>query len=257
MPTHQLIRLVGGPPKVDGTVYDLRVSDRDRADAHGNEFVRACKGSTVTSLASLQGRCLDRATAQTLASEWRALVYRSAARRTIRRAPVYRFEGYYSLDARRDVTGRWRLEVCAKLTGDTLPPPPTATSVWSALGAAVADAAARFATVAALVPDGPLAERAGATRRAVDACVGDADRLCAVGATIAPAGLADPFGEQAAALVTRITSLAQTIDAATAQLVELHLDVRDPADPTEAVALLSAGWAEVRAVGESSTGATQ
>ena len=54
--THPVIRLVGGPPKVDGTVIDLRLSDRDRADAAGDQFVRACKGSTITSLASRDGR---------------------------------------------------------------------------------------------------------------------------------------------------------------------------------------------------------
>jgi hypothetical protein len=234
-------------------VYDLRLSDRDRADATGGQFVRACRGSTVTSLASLQGRCVDRTTAHELASQWRALLYRAAGRRAPWRGPVYRFEGYYSLDARRDPAGRWGLAVCAKLTGDTLPPPPATTSVWTALDGAVADAAARFASVASLVPDGPLAERARSTRRAVESCQRDADRLCAVGATItpsgAPSGVGDGFGDQSVALVTRITSLVQTIDAATAQLVDLHLGVRDAVDPTESVAHLSAGWAEVQAVG--------
>jgi hypothetical protein len=250
MPTeHPVIRLVGGPPKVDGAMFDLRVSERDRADAEGGQFVRACKGSTITSLAALQHRCVDRLTTQALASEWRALVYRATGRRVRRRPPVYRFEGYYSLDGRRDAAGRWTLAVCAKLSGETLPPPPSTPSVWTALEAAVSDASARFASVASLVPSGALAERARATRQAVETCVRDADRLCAVGATVAPSGLGETFGEQAAALIARITSLVQTIDAATAHLVELHLDVRDAVDPVDDVAQLSAGWAEVQAIG--------
>ena len=52
--TTDMIRLVGGPPKLDGSVYDLRLSDHDRADAADDQFVRVTDGSTITSLASLQ-----------------------------------------------------------------------------------------------------------------------------------------------------------------------------------------------------------
>jgi hypothetical protein len=245
---HHVIRLVGGPPKVDGCVYDLRVSDRDRSDASGGQFVRAVKGSTVTSLASLRARCHDRRTAEELAATWRALVYRPPERRRARKVPVYRFEGYYTLEAGRGDRGSWDLTVAARLTGPTPPsPPPTRETVWSSLEASLDETAARFDAVAALVPTGPLSDHARGARQAVGTCLMDARRLLAVGVTIAPSGHGGAFGDQPAALLARVVGLIQTIDAATAHLVALHLEVDDAVDPVEPVAALAAGWAELGA----------
>lgn len=120
-----------------------------------------------------------------------------------------------------------------------------AATVWTALEAAVDDAAARFARVSALIPSGPLAERASGTGAAVDSCVADAHRLCAVGSTVAP----DAPGaatEQTQALIARVSSLVCTIDRATSHVVELHLEVHDALDPVEPIATLTQGLAELR-----------
>ncbi len=240
----EVIRLVGGPPKLDGSLCDLGSSDHDRADARADRFVRATDGSTITALASVQAHCRDHRHASDLASTWRVLLYRPAGRR--RRTRVYRFEGTYSLEPIRDERGRWTLGVCARLSGPCLPAPPARHTVWSALEQTVDETAARFAQVAALVPAGPLADRARSTQRAVESCVADARRLCAVGATVAPDARHGAFDEQTAALSGRVTSLIQTIDVATAHLVALHLEVGDTADPVEPVATLVEGWAELR-----------
>lgn len=239
-----VIRLVGGPPKLDGTICDLRLSQYDRADAADAQFVRAVNGSTITSLASLRAQCHDRRHAGEVAAAWRALVYRPTGR-VRRRQRVYRFEGHYSLEARRDSLGSWTVGLCARLAGPGLPPPPVSSTVWSALEVAIDEAAGRFSSVAALVPDGPLAERALSTRQAVSTCVTDAVRLCAVGATVAPGGQ-QVVDDQTTALLARITSLIQTIDLATAQLVQLHLEVRDALDPVEPMATLTQSWAELQ-----------
>jgi hypothetical protein len=239
-----VIRLVGGPPKLDGTICDLRLSQYDRVDAADGQFVRVVRGSTITSLASLAAQCHDRRRAAELAAAWRALVYRPTGR-VRRRVRVYRFEGHYSLEPRRDTVGRWTVGICARLAGPGLQPPPAATTtVWSALEVAVDEAAGRFAAIAALIPDGPLADRAWSTRQAVSTCVADAARLCAVGATVAPVG-PQVVDDQTTALLARVTSLIQTIDMATTQLVELHLEVRDAVDPVEPVATLAQSWAEL------------
>jgi hypothetical protein len=237
-----VIRLVGGPPKLDGTLCDLRVSARDRADARGDQFVRAVHGTSVTSLSALQGRCTDRAHADELAAAWRALVYRSATRPLARWRPaVYRFEGHYSLEPSRNAQGRWGLTVCAKLSGPTLASPPPATSLWASLETSVDDAAGRFDTVAALIPDGLHVERVADARRAVASCVADAARLCAVGVATAPSGV----GERTPALAARVVELVRAIDRATAEIVDLHLELDHTLDPVEPVAGLAHGWAEL------------
>src|SRR4029079_16052080 len=81
---------------------------------------------------------------------------------------------------------------------------------------AVDEAAGRFATVAALLPDGPLAERGDATRAAVRDCVRGAAPLCGVGVAIAPDWqpddrIPDPV-RRAARLATRVAALVGTID---------------------------------------------
>lgn len=238
--TVDVIRLVGGPPKLDGSLCDLRVSPRDRADADGDQFVRAARGSTITALAALQGRCVDRRSADRLAAEWRALLYRPAPRHSSSRwrPAVYRFAGYYSLEPRRGRTGTWELALCARLAGDGLAAPPPPVDVWAALEQSVDDAASRFARVAALVPDGLHADRVGAAERAVARSVEDASRLCAVGAAVAPSGV----GDRTPALTQRIAELVRTVDHATEELVELHLALAPPGEPADAVRGLASGW---------------
>jgi hypothetical protein len=242
--TTDVIRLVGGPPKLDGALYDLRLSEHDRADAADDQFVRATDGSTITALTSLQAQCRDHRQASELATKWRVLLYRSSGVR--RRVRVYRFQGHYSIEPRRDERGRWTVGVCARLTGPGFPPPPARSTVWSALEHAVDEAATRFTEVAALVPAGPLADRAAGTRDAVESCVADARRLCAVGATFAPEARHGGLDDQAATLLARITSLVRTIDLATSHLVALHLEVHDAVDPVEPIATLTESWAELQ-----------
>lgn len=237
-----LIRLVGGPAKLDGVVVDLRLSERDRADARGDQFVRAVRGATITSLAGLQERSRDQRTATETASSWRAAVYRANGR--LRRVRTYRFVGHYSLEARRDALGRWTVEPCARVDGGDHAPPPPRTTVWATLDATVDSASARFAAVAGLLPDGPLAQRVHSTEQAVATCVSDARRLCAVGACVAPDGTptADPLVPE---LLAQITALVRTIDAATREVVALHLEVRDHVDPVAPLAQLAESWTEL------------
>jgi hypothetical protein len=241
--TASVIRLVGGPPKLDGSLCDLRISARDRADASAGQFVRAIKGSSVTALSALQGRCRDRSQAEELASTWRALVYRPAGRSVTRWRPaVYRFEGHYSLEPRRDGHGRWTLAVCARVSGADVDPPAPPANLWATLEAVVDDAAARFDAVAALVPPGVLVDRVTTARAAVATCVADAVRLCSVGSVVDPPGV----DQRSPLLVERVRTLVGTIDAATAELVELHLQLDEANDPTESLTGIGASWAELR-----------
>ena len=60
--------------------------------------------------------------------------------------------------------------------------------------------------------------------------------------------------DEAASLVARITSLLGTIDAATRELVRLHLELGDPEPPAESLALLAASVAELEDSGRSERG---
>ncbi|HEY5155316.1 MAG TPA: hypothetical protein VIJ47_11315, partial [Acidimicrobiales bacterium] len=94
------IRLVGGPRPLDASHYDLSLDDLDRADAIGDRFVRAVRGTTVTSLSGLQAQCVDRARAEALAAEWRVAVFRPGRdRRTWARTRTYRYQGTFALQA--------------------------------------------------------------------------------------------------------------------------------------------------------------
>ena len=218
--TTDVIRLVGGPPKLDGALYDLRLSEHDRADAADDQFVRATDGSTITALASLQaavprpspGLRAGHAVARAALPAERASAAGSASTGSRVTTP--------SSPGATIVAGGPSVSAPAS-TGPGLPPPPARTTVWSALEQAVDEAAARFAEVAALVPAGPLADRASSTQAAVESCVADARRLCAVGATFAPEARHAGIDDQAAALLARITSLVHTIDLATSHLVAL------------------------------------
>lgn len=240
-----VIRLVGGPRGMDGCLLDLAMSPQDRADLDGEHFVRALCGSTVTPLAALQRRCTDRRTAEQLAATWRAVVFRAAGRPRRHRPRPFRYQGTYSLEAGRDENGRWGLAVAARLNGGPPPAPPTSASTWAELESLVDEAAARFAAVANLLPDGPLAERARSIRKAVGSCVSDAARLCAVGSVIAPDPETSAPHEQVRALRARVEALTDTIEVATAHLVGLHLEVGEAADPVIPSASLAQAWSEI------------
>jgi hypothetical protein len=232
-------------------------SPHDRADLDGDRFVRAVRGTSIMPLAALRERCTDRVTTEGLADEWGCAVFAYGRDRRLR-TRYFRYEATYRLRPTRDEHGAWTLEVAeaaevvtsatsaAAPTGDRVDRP-----VWEVLEHAVDEAAARFATVAALLPDGPLADRADATRAAVGACVTDAARLCGVGVSIAPDwqpgdDVAD-LDQRAARLAARVAALVGTIDEATAHLVDLHLEIGDGHDPVEPVAHLRAAWTELEA----------
>ncbi len=258
--TEPVIRLVGGPRKLDGARYDVSASPHDRADLDGDRFVRAVRGTSVMPLAALRERCTDRAAAESLADEWGCAVFAYGRDRRVR-TRYFRYQATYRLRPARDERGSWTLEVAGTTSIETTPiettPIESAASardscrlqVWAALEHAVDEAAGRFATVAALLPDGPLAERADATRAAVGACVTDAARLCGVGVAVAPEWrpgdeVADPE-QRASRLATRVAALVGTIDEATAHLVDLHLEIGDGPDPVEPLAHLRAAWNEL------------
>lgn len=267
--TNSMIRLVGGPRILDGSTHDLSLDAHGRADVDDDRFVRAMRNSTVVDLGSLQARCSNRETADELADNWRAVVFRPGRDRRVR-ARLYLYEATYRLVATRDHLGEWTLIVGDPIIGSArLAPASTTTSTtaasatapgtttWTMLEQAVDRAAARFAQVAALLPPGPLAERASATRRAVASCVADAARLCGVGLAVAPdwqpeagsmpgAGSAIEIANgRTAALACQVEALLRTIDAATTHLVDLHLEIGDGLDPVEPVAHLVAAWGEL------------
>jgi hypothetical protein len=247
-----VIRLLGGPPGLADCHIDLDADPCDRADAAGGRFLRATRDSVTTSFTRLQARCVDRASAEQIAASWRLAVFVPAGGGWGGRTRRYRFEGRYRLEAERDEHGHWKL---TERASDTLASRAPLHDEWAALEAAIDEAARRFATVASLLPPGPLAERALATRRAVGTCVRDAARLCAVGATIAPGWTADTSTTghlrttEIHALATRVLGLVDTIDVATSQLVALHLEVGHDADPVSPVASLSAAWSELSSAG--------
>jgi hypothetical protein len=248
-----VIRLLGGPPGLADCHIDLEADPCDRADAAGGRFVRATRDSVTTSFTRLQSRCVDRASAEQIAAAWRLAVFVPAGGGWGGRARRYRFEGRYRLEAARDEHGHWKL---TERASDIFTSRAPLHDEWAALESAVDEAARRFATVASLLPPGPLAERALATRRAVGTCVRDAARLCAVGATVAPGWTADTAGAtghvgttEVHALATRVLGLVDTIEVATSQLVALHLEVGHDSDPVAPVASLNAAWAELSSAG--------
>ncbi|MGZ4710890.1 MAG: hypothetical protein ACXWBN_19300 [Acidimicrobiales bacterium] len=257
--TDPVIRLVGGPRPLDGSTYDPSTSPHDRADLDGDRFVRAVRGSSVMPLAALRERCTDRVTAEELAGAWGCAVFAYGRDRRLR-TRYFRYQATYRLRPTRDERGAWTLEVAetvavadeavtAGAAGAAPEPDLDVPSTWTVLEHAVDEAAARFATVAGLLPDGPLAERADSTRVAVGACVSDAARLCGVGIAVAPDwrpgdAVADPE-QRAARLASRVAALVGTIDEATTHLVDLHLEIGDGHDPVEPLAHLRSAWTEL------------
>lgn len=260
--TDPVIRLVGGPHKLDGATVDPSSSRHDRADVDGDRFVRAVRGTSVMSLAALREQCTDRTAAEALAAEWCCAVFAYGRDRRLR-TRYFRYQATHRLRPARDRHGSWTLEVAETAPGPSADgashakPTRASTStpaagddarrsVWGVLEHAVDDAATRFAAVAGLLPDGPLAERAESTRVAVGACVRDAARLCGVGVAVAPDWqpgdpVADPE-HRASRLASQVASLVGTIDQATAHLVDLHLEIGDGHDPVEPVAHLREAW---------------
>jgi hypothetical protein len=268
------LRLVGGPASVDATVTDASA-------AVGGVVLAAFRPSRWCLLADLRTQVTDRETAEQLASAWMVARYEIWGRPRRLRPQLYRHTGSFALVAARDEQGRWSLEpgsphlVTTGGTGRSRPPSPdprrdaadrrTASThstgprgtpgtsgspdqmVWARLEDDVDRAAQRFARVAALLPSGALADRAQGARRSVDACVGDAARLCAVGTTVSPDWQPGSTDEEATSLVSRVASLLGTIDAATRELVRLHLELGDPEPPAEDLALLAASVAELEA----------
>jgi|GEM_PF-2648579 len=251
--TTSLIRLVGGSRGLDATVVDLSLNPHDRADASGDRFVRAVRGTAVTSLSGLESQCRDRHRAEELAHVWRVAVFTAGRDRRVR-ARIYRYQGTYPLEPRRDDHGRWALALRGEevrpgsgATADSPCEALSATSVWATLEASVDEAARRFTAVAALLPPGALADRAQASGRAVAACVSDAARLCQVGATVAPDWQPTMAADRGRALADRVCALIGTIDAATAHVVDLHLEVADAVNPSEPLAHLRAALSELTA----------
>jgi hypothetical protein len=235
------VRLVGGPPAADGTVTASSVV------VDGLVLV-AVRGGRWCALAELRHQCTDREAAQQLASTWTVARYEIWGRPRRLRPQLYRHTGSFALAATRDPQGHWTVVPGRPASGGPTAvgrAPEPGASVWARLEDDADRAAARFRRVAGLLPDGPLADRALGAVRSGDACVADASRLCAVGAAVAPDWQPGSPDEEAASLVARITSLLGTIDAATRELVRLHLELGDPEPPAEALALLAASVAEL------------
>ena len=218
-------------------------------------ILAAVRGGRWCPLVELNQQCTDRASTEQLAASWLLARYEIWGRPRRLRPQLYRHTATFALVAARQPNGRWTLAPgrphhaagpATTPTRGTASADPEAT-VWVRLEDEVDRAALRFGRVAALLPEGPLADRAQGAVRSGEACVADAVRLCAVGATVAPGwepGLPD---DEAVSLVSRITSLLGTIDAATRELVRLHLELGDPEPPAESLALLAASVAEIEA----------
>jgi hypothetical protein len=235
---------VGGPRVLDGRRWPH--------DPTAGRLLVALHQSRTCSLDDLRGYCHDRSAAEDIATRWVVAAYVVVGRPRRVRAPLYRYQSTLTLVAGRDPRGGWTVEPGPASLGastgslpardaDPVPEP----STWSHLEDGVDRAAQRFQRVAALLPDGPLAERARTTQAAVDTSVADASRLCAVGASIAPDWEPGGAGDEAAALVARVTALVGTIDEATVELVRLHLELGEPGVPAESLALLAEAVAEL------------
>jgi hypothetical protein len=245
LPDPVSVRLVGGPRPLDGRRWPAPPGDA--------LVLVAVRGTRWCALDDLQEHCTHRVAAEQLAGSWHVAVYAASGRPRRLRPRLYRFDALRLLVARRDDHGRWALQVgAAAVSGSALLPVAGAAdgdrgddTIWSRLEDGVDRSAARFAEVASLLPDGPLAERAVEVRRAVEASVADAARLCEVGVRVAPGWLPGDGGDEAAALVSRVTTLVGTIDAATAELVRLHLALGRDETPAETLAVLTGALAEL------------
>lgn len=245
------IRLVGGPRALDGTVWPQPPAPDDRGEAR---FLVAVHGSRCCPLDELVAQCIDRAMAEQLAHQWQVAAYSPSGRARRLRPRLYRFETVLTLEAHRHPRQGWSLRpgprwvvAATAATAATTPGAEPLPETWSRLEAGVDRAAARFRTVADLVPEGPLADRALGAITAVDTCVADAARLCAVGATVTPDWQPGRADDEGAALVARVTALIGTIDEATRELVQLHLELGEAAWPAETLALLGEAVAELSA----------
>ena len=169
------------------------------------------------------------------------------------RAPLFRYESTFTLVAARDPHGGWTVR-----TGSAEPRAPDRLATHGRDGprrrirrsgpiSRTASTARHIGSPASRCccrtdrwPNGPAT-----TQAAVDSSVADAARLCAVGASIAPDWQPGGAGDEAAALVARVTALVGTIDEATVELVRLHLELGERSVPAESLALLAEAVAEL------------
>ena len=216
----------------------------------------AVQQSRVCSLDDVRAHCTDRAATEAVAARWMVVAYVRSGRPRRVRAPLFRYETTLTLVAGRDERGEWTVQPGPPHIGARSETSTSATSpadtikgagVWSHLEDGIDRAARRFRRVAELLPEGPLSDRARAAQAAVDASVTDASRLCQVGASIAPGWQPGGAGDEAAAIVARVTALVGTIDEATVELVRLHLELGEPSVPSESLALLAEAVAEIGA----------
>ncbi len=261
MTTTRAIRLVNGPPRLAGTTVDVGSSPFDAADVDPTtrRFVRATDGQRVVPFSTLRPRCTHRAAAEELAASWRLLVFVPARRPRRSGLHAYRYEGAYRLAPARDDRGRWALAPADPIARTTSGPRTTAVApprppgdthtdpidgAWGDLAHRVDDAAARVATLVALLPPGPLADRAADVRGEVERATADARRLAAVGATLAPV---DGAGSRAPAVRARVDEIVAAVDRTVEDLVDIHLSLDGPADPAAPLQGLVGALAELRA----------
>jgi hypothetical protein len=250
------VRLIGGPRILDGRIWARPAAPDGTGMPAGDRLLIAVHEGHSCPLDDLRRHCVDRQAAEQLAAIWRVVVYAPFGRPRRIRMDLYRYERIAALEAGRDRHGGWTVQPGLPSVADLGRPagqrslgPLTGAepTTWTQLQDGVDRAAARFRQVAALLPDGPLADRAAGATAAVDASVTDAARLCEVGASIAPDWLPGDAGDEAASLVTRVTVLVGTIDEATRELVQVHLELAEPPLPAESLALLAAAVAELAA----------
>lgn len=257
------IRLVNGPPRLVGTTVDVASSPLDAADVDPTtrRFVRATDGHRVVPFSTLRPRCTHRAATEEVAATWRLLVFVPASRPRRSGVHPYRYEGAYRLAPARDETGCWALAPIGPIGRTTSTPgwptrapatthpdggaiAPPVHGTWAELGARAEDAAARVATLVALLPPGPLAERAADVRGEVERAAADACRLAAVGTAIEPV---DGVDGRVGTLGARIDELLAAVDRTVDALVAIHLSLGDALDPAAPLHGLADALAELGA----------
>lgn len=258
------IRLVNGPPRLVGSTVDVGSNPLDAADVDPTtrRFVRATDGHRVVPFSTLAPRCTHRGATEELAATWRLLVFVPASRPRRSGVHPYRYEGAYRLAPARDETGCWALAPAGPVgrTTSTARSParalattrpdggaaatPPVDGTWAELGARAEDAAARVANLVALLPPGPLAQRAADVRGEVERTAADARRLAAVGAVIEPV---DGIDGRARTLQARIDELLAAVGRTVDALVDIHLSLGDCLDPAAPLHGLAEALAELGA----------
>ena len=178
--TEPVIRLVGGPRKLDGVDLRRIRSPHDRADVDGDRFVRAVRGSTVMSLAARCGSAAPTGRPpRSWPSDWGCAVFAYGRDRLVR-TRYFRYQATYRLQPSRDAAAvAGALDARPSLTTDDrrghrpradAPPDRTTRShrrVGHARGRGRRGRGPGSPRSPRLLPDGPLAERAELDGRAV------------------------------------------------------------------------------------------